>query len=135
MNEEIIFKEMNMEKIKEMEKNKQERARVEQGERCALASSELTGSKSPSISLIVLPIMGIPRTQFIAALAFSTKWTDKLQKKKGKQGREGQANTTPALKSVGDMARNGEKWRERPRGREGVHARGGGQANMLLLKG
>ncbi len=34
-------------------------------------------------------------TQFIAALAFSSKWTDKLQKEK--KTREGQANTTAAL--------------------------------------
>lgn len=54
---------MNIEKTKDTERTKQERMRVEQGGRCALASSELTGSKSPSISLIVLPIMSAPLTQ------------------------------------------------------------------------
>lgn len=65
MTGEIIFKEMNTEKKKnkETERNEQKRVKVEQGERCALASTELTGSKSPSISLIVLPIMIVPLTQ------------------------------------------------------------------------
>lgn len=67
--------------------------RANEGKLCALVSSELTGNKSTSISVIVSPVISMQNTkhkntQIIPALAFSTTWTDKLQNKKQKKTRE-----------------------------------------------
>lgn len=97
--------------------------RANEGKLCALVSSELTGNKSTSISVIVSPVISMQNTkhkntQIIAALAFSTTWTDKLQnKKQKKQESEGQANLASAPNSVGDMTRDRGRETEEERGR------------------